>query len=49
MSTLSILILGWQGKLHDAKDLRRYENAVLNVKAASATAAVVAALIALLY
>jgi hypothetical protein len=48
MNILSIIVLGLQDKLEDAKDLRRYDNAILNIKAASAAAAVGIALFALI-
>jgi hypothetical protein len=49
MNIISIVILGLKGELFDAKDLRRYENAVLNIKAASITAAIGISLFILLF
>ena len=49
MSIISIVILGLRGELFDAKDIRRYENAMLNLKAAGMTAAIGISLFILLF
>jgi len=39
-SILSIILLGLQDKLIEASEIRRYENAILNIKAASIAIAI---------
>ena len=48
MNILSIIVLGLQDKLEDAKDLRRYDNAILNIIAAYVAAAIGIALFTIL-